>query len=96
MLTEIPETSTDSWSHGELFVSLNDSVLQGSSAFRAAAQWMKTLDGRRPILLTKRTDGGGEQNTENGVVRLADIAVFRKSKTAVSYTHLTLPTKRIV
>jgi len=72
---------TGNWRHGQLVVSIKDSVLEPSSAFRNAAELATTVLAAcaKPIILDKRTDGGPEQNTTFGSVQLADVALWKKT-----------------
>ena len=76
LLQTLPESVDSSWRGGELVCLLKDGVLEGSSAWRNGAEFSKVVSGLRPIILIKRTDGGGDQNMTNGSVQLADIASF--------------------
>ena len=72
---------TGKWRRGQVVVSLKDSVLEPSSAFRNAAELATTILAlcAKPIIVVKRTDGGSEQNTTFGSVQLADVALWKKT-----------------
>ena len=82
LLTDLRHAfETNKWRNGQIVVSLKDSVLEPSSAFRNAAELATAILAHcpKPIIIDKRTDGGSEQNTEFGSVQLADISLWKKT-----------------
>ena len=71
LLTDLSHAfETNKWRNGQVVVSLKDSVLEPSCAFRNAAELATTIlaECPKPIIIDKRSDGGPEQNTTFGSV----------------------------
>mmetsp|Transcript_37677 Transcript_37677/g.112456 ORF Transcript_37677/g.112456 Transcript_37677/m.112456 type:complete len:1111 (-) Transcript_37677:584-3916(-) len=80
LLTDLEHAfETNKWRNGQLVVTVKDSILQPSSAFRNAAELKTTIlnQSAKPIIIDKRTDGGPEQNTTFLSVQLANVALLR-------------------
>ena len=82
LLTDLAHAfETNKWRNGQVVITLKDSVLEQSTAFRNAAELATTIltAHPKPIIINKRTDGGHEQNTTFGSVQLADVALWKKT-----------------
>ena len=75
----VPETVDQSFVRGEVTVSINDSVFEGSDPFRHAVMLSNMMNkGETPPILMKFTDGGTDQRCSLEKVKCATICLFKK------------------
>lgn len=74
---DVPQSSDQSFVQGQVSVSVNDSVFQGSTPFRHAISIGKSMDRSAKILL-KYSDGGVDHRNTLESVKCATICLFKE------------------
>ena len=90
--SEIPESIDESFYRGQVYVTMKNTVLKKSTAFRHVAEREKVVEEWKPIECYY-SDGGPDHNPKHNSVRLAQLSHFKRKNLDMSVNVVTPPGK---